>query len=79
MADSLLVGRLAAFNPAASLSNLSGTTSTQVDTLTHNCSHENDEPQKLQEEEEEDDDDDQADSAACDGQVVPSPVRFGRT
>ncbi|XP_019108675.1 uncharacterized protein LOC109136801 [Larimichthys crocea] len=43
----------------------SGTTSTQVDTLTQNCSEESDVPQKLQESEE----DDQADNGPCDGEV----------
>lgn len=63
------------FNSAASLSNLSGTTSTQVDTPTQSCSEENREPQNFQEPEE----NDQAESSACDGEVEPSQVRFDRT
>lgn len=59
------------FNTAASLSNLSGTTSTQVDTLTQSCSEE---PPNLQEPEEEE----QADNGACDGEVEASQVRFDR-
>lgn len=51
------------FNSAACLSNLSGRTPTQVDTLTQNSNKENDEPQKLQEPEGDDQDD---------GQVVSS-------
>lgn len=58
------------------LSHLSGMTDIQGDTLTHSCSHESDEQQKLQGEEEEDN---QADSVACDGQVVSSQVRFDRS
>lgn len=45
------------FNSAACLSNLSGRTPTQVDTLTQNSNKENDEPQKLQEPEGDDQDD----------------------
>ncbi|XP_071317649.1 uncharacterized protein [Trachinotus anak] len=46
----------------------SGTTSTQVDTPTPNCSEENNEPQDPQEPE----GDNRADSDACDGVVEPS-------
>lgn len=64
------------FNSAASLSNLSGTTSTQADTPTQGCSEEEiDEPKNLPEPEE----DDQAESGACDGDVEASQVRFDRT
>lgn len=62
------------FNSAASLSNLSGTTSTQADTPTQNFSEESDEPQNLQEPEE----NDQADSGAGDEVVEPNQVRFNR-
>ncbi|TKS82924.1 F-box only protein 39 [Collichthys lucidus] len=48
----------------------SGTTSTQVDTLTQNCSEESDVPQKLQESEE----DDQADNGPCDGEEDSDPL-----
>lgn len=54
------------FNSAACLSNLSGRTPTQVDTLTQNSKKESDEPQKLQESE---------GGAQDDGQVVPGQVR----
>lgn len=57
------------FNSASSLLNLSGTTSTQVDTLTQ----END-GQLLEPEE-----NDQADSEPCDGEVEPSQVSSDRT
>lgn len=62
------------FNSAASLSNLSGTTSTQADTLTQSGSEESDEPRNLQEPEE----DAHADSGACDGEPEPSQVRLDR-
>ncbi|KAA8586939.1 hypothetical protein FQN60_000775 [Etheostoma spectabile] len=55
---------------AESTQNLSGTTSTQVDTPTQSWSEENREPQNFQEPE----DNDQAESAACDGELVPSQV-----
>lgn len=60
---------------APSLLNFSGTTSTQADTVTQSCSEECGEAQNLQQPEE---DDDQADSGACDGEVVPSQVRCDR-
>lgn len=84
LADNLVVKWLAehGFNSVASLSHLSGMTYIQGDTLTQSCGHESDEQQKLQEEEggeEDDNHDNQADSAACDGQVVSSQVRFDRS
>ena len=68
MADNLLI------NSGASLSNLSGTTTTRVDAPTQNCSEENGEAQNLEEPGE----DNRADSEACDGLVEPSQVRFDR-
>lgn len=56
------------FNSAASLSNLSGTTSTQADAPTQSCADESNRPRNLQEAE--------ADGGACDGEVEPSQVRF---
>lgn len=60
------------FNSAASLSNLSGTTSTQVNT--ENCSEESNKPQNLQEPEKES----RAESEVYDEEVDPSQVRFDR-
>lgn len=57
-----------AFNPVASVSNLSEATSAQADALTHSCSPENDDPQMLTESQELEDV--QADCAACDGQAA---------
>lgn len=59
------------FNSASSPSNLSGTTSIQVETLTNNCSEEGD----LQEPEESD----RADGGACDREVEASQVRLDWT
>lgn len=58
-------------NSASSLSNLSGTTFTQVDTLTQNCGEE---PPNLQESQK----DEKADSGVCDGEVDASQVRPGK-
>lgn len=63
------------FNSAAPLSNLSGTTSTQVDTEDENCTENSNEPPNLQEPGE----DNQAEGGDCDGDVEPSQVRFDRT
>lgn len=54
------------FNSALSLSNLSGTTSTQAETQAQSCSGENNESPNLQEQEEKEE---QADSGVCDGEV----------
>lgn len=67
MADDLLVRWLAVVLIWVPLS-VSGTTSSQVDTLNQNLGAESNEPQKLLEPEE-----DQDDSAVSDGQVRPSP------
>lgn len=62
------------FNSAASLSNLSVTTSTQADAPTLNGSKDSEGSQNLQEPEE----DSKGDSGAGDGEVEASQVRFDR-